>query len=341
MEEQQPAALRLEQVGKWYSGSVHAVQGVDLQVNPGEFLVFVGPSGCGKSTTLRMIAGLERVDEGMIYLDDQPLNGVAPKKRDMAMVFQNYALYPTMDVWHNLAFPLKMRRWPKEAIRQRVEEIAESLELTEFLQRRPGALSGGQRQRVALGRAMVRSPRLFLMDEPLSNLDAKLRVQMRREITTLQRQLGTTTIYVTHDQTEAMTMGDRIAIFNQGVLQQADTPQMVYDRPANQFVAQFIGSPPMNLWEQDGMILGVRPEHLRWTQEPGGLAAEVHTVERTGRETFVFGQAERIGAFAMVSGQSCILEPHSRGWLTVSAAHVHRFHMETGKRLNDPGAANK
>lgn len=341
MEEQQPATLRLEQVGKWYPGGVHAVQGVDLQVNPGEFLVFVGPSGCGKSTTLRMIAGLERVDEGMIYLDDQPLNGVAPKKRDMAMVFQNYALYPTMDVWHNLAFPLKMRRWPKEAIRQRVEEIAESLELTEFLQRRPGALSGGQRQRVALGRAMVRSPRLFLMDEPLSNLDAKLRVQMRREITTLQRQLGTTTIYVTHDQTEAMTMGDRIAIFHQGVLQQVDTPQMVYDRPANQFVAQFIGSPPMNLWEQGGMVLGVRPEHLRWTQEPGGLAAEVHTVERTGRETFVFGQAERIGAFAMVSGQSCTLKPHSRGWLTVSAVHVHRFHKGTGKRLDDPRAANK
>lgn len=337
MEEQQPAALRLEQVGKWYPGGVHAVQGVNLQVNPGEFLVFVGPSGCGKSTTLRMIAGLERVDEGMIYLDDQPLNGVAPKKRDMAMVFQNYALYPTMDVWHNLAFPLKMHRWPKEAIRQRVEEIAESLEITEFLRRRPGALSGGQRQRVALGRAMVRSPRLFLMDEPLSNLDAKLRVQMRREITTLQRQLGTTTIYVTHDQTEAMTMGDRIAIFHQGVLQQADTPQRIYDRPANQFVAQFIGSPPMNLWEQDGMVLGIRPEHLHWTLEPGGLAAEVHTVEHTGRETFVFGQAERIGAFAMVSGQSCTLKPHSRGWLTISTAHIHCFHKKTGKRLNNLG----
>ena len=244
------ASLVLEQVNKWYAGGVHAVKDINMEVQPGEFLVFVGPSGCGKSTTLRMIAGLERVDSGIISMGGAPVNHVPPKNRDIAMVFQNYALYPTMKVFDNIAFPLKMRHWKREEIRKRVTEIAESLDLTKYLQRRPCALSGGQRQRVALARAMVRAPKLFLMDEPLSNLDAKLRVQMRREITALQRKLGTTTIYVTHDQTEALIMGDRIAIFKDGVLQQIDTPQALYQKPANLFVAQFIGSPPMNTWRE-------------------------------------------------------------------------------------------
>ena len=261
-------SLTLEQVKKWYSGDVHAVKGVNMDVRPGEFLVFVGPSGCGKSTTLRMIAGLERVDSGTIHMGEALMNPVPPKKRDIAMVFQNYALYPTMKVFDNIAFPLKMRHWKKEDIRRRVTEIADSLDLSEYLWRRPIALSGGQRQRVALARAMVRAPKLFLMDEPLSNLDAKLRVQMRREITALQRKLGTTTIYVTHDQTEAMTMGDRIAIFKDGVVQQMDTPQMLYQKPANLFVAGFIGSPPMNIWKKGDKFCGIRPEHIHITGNP-------------------------------------------------------------------------
>ena len=260
-------SLTLEQVNKWYSGDVHAVKGVSMDVRPGEFIVFVGPSGCGKSTTLRMIAGLERVDSGTIHMGEMLMNSVPPKNRDIAMVFQNYALYPTMKVFDNIAFPLKMRHWKKEDIRHRVTEIADSLDLSEYLWRRPIALSGGQRQRVALARAMVRAPKLFLMDEPLSNLDAKLRVQMRREITALQRKLGTTTIYVTHDQTEAMTMGDRIAIFKDGVVQQMDTPQMLYQKPANLFVAGFIGSPPMNIWKEGEKFCGIRPEHIHITEQ--------------------------------------------------------------------------
>ena len=333
MQEKQQASLRLEHVSKTYAGGVQAVKQVDLEVRGGEFLVFVGPSGCGKSTTLRMIAGLERVDEGTIYLDEEPINQVPSKRRDMAMVFQNYALYPTMKVYDNLAFPLKMRHWPKDRIRERVQEIAESLEISEYLQRRPGALSGGQRQRVALGRAMVRAPRLFLMDEPLSNLDAKLRVQMRREITALQRKLGTTTIYVTHDQTEAMTMGDRIAIFNEGVLQQIDTPQNVYERPANLFVAQFIGSPPMNIWQEGDEIRGIRPEHIGWSKTPGGLPAVLHSVEHTGRETFAFGKAERLGEFALVVGGYGNFCPGDQGFLTLETEKIHRFDRQTEKRI--------
>ena len=203
-------ALEIEQVNKWYAADVHAVRDVNLAVEPGEFMIFVGPSGCGKSTLLRLVAGLERVDSGVIRMDGKSIHRVPPRDRDIAMVFQNYALYPTMKVYDNRAFPLKMRRWGREEIRARVMEVAESLGLLEYLDRRPGALSGGQCQRVALGRALVRRPRLFLMDEPLSNLDAKLRMDMRREIVSLQRDLGTTTVYVTHDQTEAMTMGSRI-----------------------------------------------------------------------------------------------------------------------------------
>ncbi|MDH7601029.1 MAG: sn-glycerol-3-phosphate ABC transporter ATP-binding protein UgpC [Armatimonadota bacterium] len=226
--------------------NVVAVNNVNLEINDKEFLVLVGPSGCGKTTVLRMVAGLEEATEGEIYIGDRLVNDVSPKDRDIAMVFQNYALYPHMSVYDNMAFALKLRKLPKEQIRQRVMEVAELLGLTELLNRKPKQLSGGQRQRVALGRAIVREPKVFLMDEPLSNLDAKLRVQTRAELIKLHRRLGITTIYVTHDQVEAMTMGDRIAVMCDGVIQQVDTPLNVYNRPANKFVAGFIGTPSMN-----------------------------------------------------------------------------------------------
>ena len=327
------ASLTLEQVNKWYPGGVHAVKDVNMEVRPGEFLVFVGPSGCGKSTTLRMIAGLERVDRGIISMDGVPMNRVLPKNRDIAIVFQNYALYPTMKVFDNIAFPLKMRRWKRDEIQKRVIEIAESLDLTEYLDRRPGALSGGQRQRVALARAMVRAPKLFLMDEPLSNLDAKLRVQMRREITALQRKLGTTTIYVTHDQTEAMTMGDRIAIFKDGILQQIDTPQALYRTPANLFVAQFIGSPPMNVWESGNEILGLRPEHIRITDNPDDISATVTAVERTGRETMVFVHTQQFGAMAIATDAACVLKPSDMCHLSFQEQMIHHFDAKSRMRI--------
>ncbi|MHB9144776.1 MAG: ABC transporter ATP-binding protein [Symbiobacteriia bacterium] len=240
------AGVKLNQVGKRY-GEVVAVSDVNLEVADQEFLVLVGPSGCGKSTTLRMIAGLEEISEGSIYIGDRLVNDVAPKDRDIAMVFQNYALYPHMNVYENMAFGLKLRKFSKPEIDRRVREAAQILGIEELLKRRPKELSGGQRQRVALGRAIVREPAVFLMDEPLSNLDAKLRVQMRTEIAKLHKRLQTTIIYVTHDQTEAMTMGDRIVVMKDGFMQQVASPQEIYDRPANIFVAGFIGSPPMNL----------------------------------------------------------------------------------------------
>lgn len=238
---EQSTSLALEQVNKWYPGGVHAVKDVDLTVENGEFLVFVGPSGCGKSTLLRMVAGLESIQSGTIRMGGRVINSVLPKDRDIAMVFQNYALYPTMRVYDNLAFPLKMRRWSKADIHAQVTEVAGRLGISDLLDRRPGALSGGQRQRVALGRAMVRSPRLFLMDEPLSNLDAKLRVEMREVIKEIQNSLGITTVYVTHDQEEAMAVSDRIAVMNAGVIQQIGSPKSLYQRPANLFVSTFIG----------------------------------------------------------------------------------------------------
>lgn len=327
------ASLVLEQVNKWYAGGVHAVKDINMEVQAGEFLVFVGPSGCGKSTTLRMIAGLERVDSGIISVGGTPVNHVPPKNRDIAMVFQNYALYPTMKVFDNIAFPLKMRHWKREEIRKRVTEIAESLDLTKYLQRRPCALSGGQRQRVALARAMVRAPKLFLMDEPLSNLDAKLRVQMRREITALQRKLGTTTIYVTHDQTEALIMGDRIAIFKDGVLQQIDTPQALYQKPANLFVAQFIGSPPMNTWREGDRILGIRPEHIHITGRPDHIPARVASVERTGRETMVFVKTQHFGDLVIAADPACMLTTGDTCRVTMENAAIHHFDAESELRL--------
>jgi multiple sugar transport system ATP-binding protein len=237
----------LDAVSKQFPDGTSAVTSLDLDVSDGELLVLVGPSGCGKTTVLRMVAGLEEVSSGTIYIDGSPVNDVEPRHRDVALVFQSYALYPHLSVYQNMAFSLKYRKVPKTEVRKRVDEAARILELEPYLQRKPRQLSGGQRQRVAMGRAIVRQPRAFLMDEPLSNLDAKLRVQMRAEIAQLQRSLGTTTIYVTHDQTEAMTLGSRVAVLQHGVLQQIAPPQELYQRPVNLFVAGFIGSPPMNL----------------------------------------------------------------------------------------------
>ena len=241
------AAVSFERVGKVYRVGTQAVRDFNLEVADGEFLVFVGPSGCGKTTALRMLAGLEAITEGTITIGGTVVNALHPRERDIAMVFQNYALYPHMTVYRNIAFALKIRKMPSEEIRKRVEDAARILGLTDQLEKKPAHLSGGQRQRVAMGRAIVRAPQAFLMDEPLSNLDAKLRVQMRGEIARIQRELGATTIYVTHDQVEAMTMGHRVAVLRKGELQQVDVPQALYDNPVNLFVASFIGSPEMNL----------------------------------------------------------------------------------------------
>ena len=240
------ANVSLRGVYKIYDGGVTAVKDFNLEIADKEFIIFVGPSGCGKSTTLRMIAGLEDISQGELYLGDMLANDVAPKDRDIAMVFQNYALYPHMTVYDNMAFGLKLRKTPKEEIKRRVEEAARILGIEQYLDRKPKALSGGQRQRVAMGRAIVRDPKVFLLDEPLSNLDAKLRTAMRTEISKLHKRLGTTFIYVTHDQTEAMTMADRIVVMKDGFIQQVDTPQNLYERPCNQFVAGFMGTPQMN-----------------------------------------------------------------------------------------------
>lgn len=240
------AKVTLKNITKVYPGNVTAVKDVNLEIADKEFVVLVGPSGCGKSTTLRMIAGLEEITEGELYIGDKLCNDIAPKDRDIAMVFQNYALYPHMTVYDNMAFGLKLRKVPKDEIDKKVKEAARTLDIEHLLDRKPKALSGGQRQRVALGRAIVREPKVFLMDEPLSNLDAKLRVQMRTEISKLHKRLNTTFIYVTHDQTEAMTMGTRIVVMKDGIVQQVDTPQTIYEKPENMFVAGFIGSPQMN-----------------------------------------------------------------------------------------------
>ena len=278
--------IALQGVSKVFPGGVVAVDDVDLEIGDGEFMVLVGPSGCGKSTLLRMIAGLEGVSSGTIRIGDKDVTEATPRSRDIAMVFQNYALYPNMRVWDNLAFALKLRRTPKAAMREQVGSVAGVLGLKELVDRKPGALSGGQRQRVAIGRAMVREPQAYLMDEPLSNLDAKLRVGMRAELARLHDRLGTTTVYVTHDQVEAMTLGDRVAVLRDGTIQQCDTPERLFERPANLFVAAFMGSPPMNLVEgevragrltmagievplpegvrhEGPVIAGVRPSDLR------------------------------------------------------------------------------
>jgi len=317
------ATVALERINKVYANGFHAVKDLDLEVGDGEFMVLVGPSGCGKTTALRMVAGLEGISSGTLSIAGKPVNEVSPKDRDIAMVFQNYALYPHMSVADNIGFALKLRKLPKAEVAAKVKETAEILGLTEWLDRKPGQLSGGQRQRVAMGRAIVREPAVFLMDEPLSNLDAKLRVQMRAEVSRIQQRLHVSTIYVTHDQVEAMTMGDRVAVLRGGVLQQCDNPQVLYNRPDNIFVAAFIGSPAMNLYEaavgegarwvklgsQDielpesvraehpalasyagkKIVLGLRPEHLPAAGNRAGpaLVGDVDLVEALGSELVV------------------------------------------------------
>jgi ABC-type sugar transport system ATPase subunit len=296
------AGVTFSEVGKTFGGSVQAVRELSLEIPDGEFMVLVGPSGSGKTTALRMLAGLESVTSGSIAIGERVVNKIAPRERDIAMVFQDYALYPQWTVFDNLAFGLRRRKVPRDEITRRVGEAARVLDLEPYLQRRPGQLSGGQAQRVALGRALVREPQVFLMDEPLSNLDAKLRTQTRGEIRRLQQEVRTTTVYVTHDQVEAMTMGDRIAVMNHGVLEQVGTPEELYEQPANRFVAGFIGSPAMSFIEArsvgsvlagasvpEGAVVGVRPEHARPWREGliGPLKGTVAFVEALGRETFV------------------------------------------------------
>jgi multiple sugar transport system ATP-binding protein len=297
------AGVVFDGVTKDYGNGVQAVQDLNIDIKDREFLVLVGPSGCGKSTALRMIAGLEDITQGDLFIGERRVNDVAPKDRDIAMVFQSYALYPHMSVYDNMAFGLKLRKTPKAEIEKRVQDAAKILGIAQFLDRKPKALSGGQRQRVALGRAIVREPQVFLMDEPLSNLDAKLRVQTRAEISKLHQRVQTTTIYVTHDQTEAMTMGDRIAVMRDGVLQQLDTPESLYDRPANMFVAGFIGSPAMNFFEVsvDGDGNGVYLTHEAFRIEvPGRMRNEVG--EYRGRNVVLGVRPEDIDVMVDVSG---------------------------------------
>jgi len=296
------ASVKLKNIYKRYAGGVTAVNDFNLDIEDKEFIILVGPSGCGKTTTLRMIAGLEEISEGELYIGDKLVNDVAPKDRDIAMVFQNYALYPHMSVFDNMAFGLKLRKLPKDEIKRRVLEAAKILDIEHLLERKPKALSGGQRQRVALGRAIVREPKVFLMDEPLSNLDAKLRVQMRTEISKLHQKLQTTIIYVTHDQTEAMTMGTRIVVMKDGYIQQVDTPQSLYERPNNMFVAGFIGSPQMNFINAKVEKRG-EEIHLVFGKEdiklPEGKAKKLEGTEYIGKEVVMGIRPENVHDEAM------------------------------------------
>ena len=354
------ATVTFQHASRTYPGTdAPAVDALDLEIGDGEFLVLVGPSGCGKSTTLRMLAGLEPVDDGRIFIGDRDVTDVAPKDRDIAMVFQSYALYPHMTVAENIGFHLKVKKVRKQERRERVEEAARILDLHEFLDRKPAKLSGGQRQRVAMGRAIVREPQVFLMDEPLSNLDAKLRVQTRTQIAALQRELGVTTVYVTHDQTEAMTMGDRVAVMNDGVLQQCASPRELFTTPINEFVAGFIGSPAMNLLPSttDGadavygslrlpltpeqlesltsaaITVGVRPNDLD-IRADGGLNATVEFVEELGSEAFLYCVADGTGkeVIARTDGLSP-LRGGDQVSLVPRATGLHLFDTKSGARL--------
>lgn len=349
------ATISLENVGKTYAGGAAAVQGVNIDIQDGEFVVLVGPSGCGKSTLLRMVAGLETVTEGTIRIGDRVVNDLEPADRDIAMVFQNYALYPHMTVRENLAYGLKNRRTPRPEIERRVAEAAAILEIGPYLDRKPRALSGGQRQRVAMGRAIVREPKAFLFDEPLSNLDAKLRGSMRAEIRLLQRRLGTTSIYVTHDQMEAMTLADRLVVLNGGRIEQIGTPLEVYRRPASVFVAAFIGSPAMNLvsaqhdggrmllgqtslpapWGGSGMVtLGMRAEDLR-PAEPGSphsFAMKVTFVEELGATRLVHGT---IAGQTVTTVQSADTALQDDLTLSIDPDAMHLFDPASGARLPD------
>jgi ABC-type sugar transport system ATPase subunit len=334
------ASVTYEDVSKHFDGTV-AVRRLSLQIRDGEFIVLVGPSGCGKSTALRMVAGLERISEGRILIGDRVVNNIAPAARDVAMVFQSYALYPHMTVYDNLAFSLRNRRTPRRELEERVQRAAEILELTPLMKRKPKQLSGGQRQRVALGRAIVRQPAAFLMDEPLSNLDAALRVATRAEILKLQQSLGTTTIYVTHDQVEAMTMGDRIAVMREGVLQQVGTPEELYTNPANVFVAGFIGSPAMNFVPGGfldggggtGQIAGFRPEHVE-LEGRGDVRfhASAEVVEYLGDEQLVHFRLEDRSLLAKLPVESRIA-PGDDLSLTIPRDKLHLFDAETEQAI--------
>ncbi|HSS68788.1 MAG TPA: sn-glycerol-3-phosphate ABC transporter ATP-binding protein UgpC [Nocardioidaceae bacterium] len=368
------ATISFKGATRVYPGStVAAVDNLDLEIEDGEFMVLVGPSGCGKSTSLRMLAGLEEVNNGQILIGDRDVTHLPPKDRDIAMVFQNYALYPHMTVSENMGFALKMAGVDKAERKRRVGEAAELLGLSELLDRKPKAMSGGQRQRVAMGRAIVRSPQVFCMDEPLSNLDAKLRVSTRTQIAALQQRLGVTTVYVTHDQVEAMTMGDRVAVMKDGVLQQVDTPLHLYDNPVNLFVAGFIGSPAMNLLEgkfndagadvaghtvavpvsaaeksqhSGSITIGVRPEAFKVSEGQDGIPVKVTVVEELGADAYLFGIVDDgVRSDVITAGTTVVVRIEARRQFergsTVHVAadpkNVHVFVTETGERVKTTG----
>jgi multiple sugar transport system ATP-binding protein len=329
--------ITLQNVQKAF-GPVHIIKGANLDIVDGSFVVFVGPSGCGKTTLLRLIAGLEDVTDGKIFIDGKNVVAVPPAKRGLSMVFQSYALYPHMSVRGNIAFGLKMAGLPKGEINRKVEAAAATLNLTPYLERKPRELSGGQRQRVAIGRAIVREPKAFLFDEPLSNLDAALRVQMRIEVTRLQKQLGTTAIYVTHDQVEAMTMADKIVVLNAGKIEQYGTPLELYERPTNLFVAGFIGSPKMNFVNGDAagrygaITIGVRPEHLKIAREGEGWPGTILVAEHLGSDTFLYVDAGPIGTLTARHIGELDLSIGDRVVLAPEPARIHRFDGD-GKSL--------
>ncbi|MDO5047495.1 MAG: sn-glycerol-3-phosphate ABC transporter ATP-binding protein UgpC [Anaerococcus sp.] len=361
------ANLKLEHIDKIYPNGVQAVFDFNLDIKDKEFIVFVGPSGCGKSTTLRMIAGLEEISDGSLYIDGELMNEVSPKDRNIAMVFQNYALYPHMTVFDNMAFGLKLSKVDKKEIEKKVQRAAQMLQLEKLLDRKPAALSGGQRQRVALGRAIVREADIFLMDEPLSNLDAKLRVAMRTEISKIHDQLDTTTIYVTHDQTEAMSMATRIVVMKDGYIQQVGSPEEIYDRPANVFVANFIGSPPMNFfngklkdsiisfgsdtipvrdedkdlmraYEGKDIIVGIRPESFtvnRGEKLDTSIEAVIENIEMLGDESILYADAKEAASqiAVKVQGKFKGLNKNDKIYLDVNLDEVHLFDKESQMRI--------
>ena len=347
--------LELKNITKVYPNGTKAINETSLNIEHGEFMVFVGPSGCGKSTLLRMIAGLEDITEGIIELDGKTINKIDPSERDVAMVFQNYALYPHMNVYKNLAYGLKNRGESKENIDKKVEEVASLLEINEYLQRKPAQLSGGQRQRVAMGRAIVRNPKVFLFDEPLSNLDAKLRGQVRIEIKKLQQNMNITSVFVTHDQVEAMTLGDRLAVINNGVIEQLGTPIEVYEKPASKFVGEFIGSPQMNFVngainnnnfesssfklnkdlniDNASVVLGFRAEDLNLKEE-GEISLTIDIIEKLGSDSIIYGRDKDGQSICYKESGNTKLEVGEIINISLDVDAVHIFDEKTGKRLN-------
>src|ERR1044072_4618603 len=328
-------SIEFRNVTKMFGGAC-VVDDLSLEVRDGEFIVLLGPSGCGKTTTLRMLAGLESATAGEILINNERVNDVPTQHRDLAMVFQSYALYPHMTIAENIAYPLRVRKLDKAQRVERVKRVAAMLEIEALLDRKPRQLSGGERQRVALARAIVREPRAYLMDEPLSNLDARLRGQMRGDLKHLQHQLGTTTIYVTHDQAEAMTLASRVAVMKKGRLQQFDAPMNIYNHPANRFVAEFVGSPSMNFMEGSPLTIGIRPEHIQVLSQPqdGAIAAKVYVTEQVGNETFVFLTvgANRLIARAPADFRA---EDESQVWITISKDKVHYFDPVSGENRTE------